>query len=77
MKRYMPTQGAIGAAQAEQEGELTLAVRWTKRRLLEVFPELRGNSRALEAAYQSLGLETQWGLGGRIFEVQAHREFEN
>ncbi len=41
--------------------ESQLAKRWTKQRLLVVFPELRNNPRALEHAYQSLNLEPRPG----------------
>ena len=38
-----------------------IAKHWIKQRLIAVFPELRNNPRALEAAYQSLGLTPQPG----------------
>jgi hypothetical protein len=34
-----------------------LAKQWVKRRLLMIYPELRGDPKGLEAAYQSLSLE--------------------
>ncbi len=34
-----------------------LAKEWIKKRLAALYPELRGNHEALEAAYQELGLE--------------------
>jgi hypothetical protein len=53
------------------EGQL--AKRWIKRRLLAVFPELRNNPAALEAAYQSLNLEpregTEEGESGTVFQL--------
>ena len=41
--------------------ERGMARRWIKQRLVAVFPELRNNPRALERAYQTLGLEPQPG----------------
>ena len=38
-----------------------MAKHWIKQRLLVVFPELRGNPRALEAAYHALNLEPRPG----------------
>ena len=38
-----------------------LARRWTKQRLVAVFPHLRNNPRELEQAYNSLGMEPQPG----------------
>ncbi len=38
-----------------------LAKRWSKQRLITVFPELRNNPEALERAYQSLNLEPRAG----------------
>jgi len=53
--------------------EAGLAKRWIKQRLLVVFPELRNNPRALEAAYQSLGLSprpgTEEGETETVFEM--------
>lgn len=52
---------------------------WIKQRLAAVFPELRGNPRALEAAYQALSLEPREGGDGEnetIFEIECHREPE-
>jgi hypothetical protein len=50
-----------------------LAKRWIKQRLLVVFPELRNNPRALETAYQALGLAprpgTEEGDADTVFEV--------
>lgn len=55
--------------------EAGLAKRWTKQRLIAVFPELRNNPKALEAAYQSLSLTpregTEEGEGETVFEMQA------
>jgi hypothetical protein len=38
-----------------------LAKRWVKQRLVVVFPELKNNPKALERAYQSLGLTPREG----------------
>jgi hypothetical protein len=56
-----------------------LAKRWIKQRLLVVFPELRGNPQALEAAYRSLSLDPRPGEPGEnetVFEIACHREPE-
>lgn len=53
--------------------EAGLAKRWIKQRLLVVFPELRNNPKALERAYQSLGLSprpgTEEGEAETVFEM--------
>lgn len=50
-----------------------MAKRWIKQRLVVVFPELRNNPRALERAYQSLGLAPRQGdeegESDTVFEV--------
>jgi hypothetical protein len=50
-----------------------MAKRWTKQRLAVVFPDLKNNPRALEAAYQSLSLSpkqgTEEGDADTVFEV--------
>ena len=50
-----------------------MAKRWIKQRLIIVFPELRNNPRALERAYQSLGLSprpgTEEGEPETVFEM--------
>jgi hypothetical protein len=38
-----------------------LAKQWVKKRLLSVYPELRDNPKALEAAYRSLSLDPRLG----------------
>jgi hypothetical protein len=38
-----------------------MAKQWVKKRLMIVFPELRGDPKALEEAYRSLSLEPQMG----------------
>ena len=47
--------------------------RWIKQRLVVVFPELRNNPRALEAAYRALSLEPrpgqEEGEGETVFEM--------
>ena len=52
-----------------------IAKRWTKQRLLVVFPELRNNPDALERAYRSLDLTAragdEEGETGTVFEVTA------
>ncbi len=54
-----------------------LAKRWIKQRLVVVFPELRGNPRALEAAYRSLSLEPAEENGSElVFEIGCPREPE-
>ncbi len=56
-----------------------LAKRWIKQRLIAVFPELRNNPKALEAAYRSLSLDAQSddsGQGETVFEITCHREPE-
>jgi hypothetical protein len=49
-----------------------MAKRWVKERLKVMYPELRADPRALEAAYQSLtldALEGQGEGGERLFEI--------
>ena len=50
-----------------------MARQWIKQRLVAVFPELRNNPRALERAYQTLGLEpragTEAGDNETVFEM--------
>ena len=54
-----------------------LAKRWIKQRLVAVFPELRGNPPALEAAYRSLSLEPTTGDQNElVFEIICPREPE-
>ncbi len=53
--------------------ERGMARQWIKQRLVAVFPELRNNPRALERAYQTLGLEARDGNGAgeneTVFEM--------
>ena len=50
-----------------------MAKHWIKQRLLLVFPELRNNPRALEAAYQALNLTprpgSEEGDAAAVFEM--------
>lgn len=49
-----------------------IAKRWVKERLKKVYPELRLDPKALERAYQELGLEPQEGTGkggATVFKV--------
>jgi hypothetical protein len=56
----------------------SVARRWIKMRLAAVFPELRGNPHALEAAYRSLDMEARVETNGRtwtpVFEINAPGE---
>lgn len=79
MKLYAAFKRALGMAPVVHPVDGSLAKRWIKQRLLAVFPELRGNPRALEAAYRALSLEPKSGGPGdaeMVFELQAHREPE-
>lgn len=79
MKFYEVFRRALGLAPVIHPVDRSLAKRWIKQRLLVVFPELRGNPQALEAAYRSLNLEPRPGGPGdaeTVFELQVHREPE-
>jgi hypothetical protein len=79
MKLYAAFKRAIGLAPVVHPVDGALAKRWIKQRLLVVFPELRGNPKALEAAYHALSLEPRQGGPGdleTVFELQVHREPE-
>jgi hypothetical protein len=68
---------ALGMAPVVHPIEGSMAKRWVKQRLLAVYPELRGDPKALEAAYQNLGLHAQPGGPGEpdiVFELNTHRE---
>ncbi len=68
---------ALGMAPLVHPVESSMAKRWVKQRLLAVYPELRGDPKALEAAYRELGLEPQSGGPGEpdiVFGITAHRE---
>ena len=52
--------------------EAAMAKHWVKERLKVVYPELRGDPRALEQAYHDLSLEPRPGSGkggAMMFEV--------
>lgn len=52
--------------------ERRLAKRWVKERLKKLYPELRADPRALEAAYQALNIEAHRGAGEggeALFEI--------
>jgi len=55
--------------------ERGMARRWTKQRLVTVFPELRNNPVGLERAYRTLGLEArpgqEAGEADTVFELIA------
>ena len=40
-----------------------MAKRWVKERLKKIYPELKDDPRALEQAYQQLGIEQHEGAG--------------
>ena len=49
-----------------------LAKRWVKERLKRLYPELRLDPKALEQAYQDLGVEPREGTGkggATVFEI--------
>lgn len=79
MNFYAAFKRALGMAPVVHPVDRGLAKRWIKQRLLAVFPELRGNPKALEAAYRALSLEPRSGDtedAEMVFEVQVHREPE-
>ena len=47
-----------------------MAKEWIKKRLAVLYPELRGDATALEAAYQELGLESTGAVRRPDGEVQ-------
>jgi len=55
--------------------ERGMARRWTKQRLVTVFPQLRNNPAALESAYRALGLHARQGEeageADTVFELTA------
>ncbi len=68
---------ALGMGPVVHPVDRSMAKRWVKQRLLAVYPELRGDPAALEAAYRSLSLDPQPGGPGDaeiVFEIQVHRE---
>ena len=49
-----------------------IAKRWVKERLKRIYPELRLDPKALEQAYQDLGIEPREGTGkggATVFEI--------
>lgn len=79
MKISNTLQRVLGLGPVVRPVEVGLAKLWIKQRLASVFPELRGNPRALEAAYRSLSLEPRAGGPGEnetVFEIACHREPE-
>ncbi len=64
---------ALGREPALHPIDRGLAKRWIKQRLVRVFPELRDDPKALEAAYHALSLEpklgTEEGDAGTYFEM--------
>ena len=49
-----------------------IAKEWIKKRLVALYPELRGDPVALEAAYQDLGLEPTGTIRRPDGEVQSY-----
>jgi hypothetical protein len=52
---------AIGREPVLHPIDRGMAKQWVKKRLVHVFPELKDDPKALEAAYQSLSLEPRLG----------------
>lgn len=68
---------ALGMAPVVHPVQSSMAKRWVKQRLLAVYPELRGDSKALDASYRALSLDPQPGAPGEpdiVFELNVHRE---
>jgi hypothetical protein len=68
---------AMGMAPVVHPVDGSMAKRWVKQRLLAVYPELRADPKALEQAYQTLGLDAHPGGPGEpdvVFEINIHRE---
>jgi hypothetical protein len=79
MEIYQRIKRALGMTPKLHPVDRGLARHWTKQRLAAVFPELRGDHRGLEAAYQALGLEpkaSETDPTELVFEVGIHREIE-
>jgi hypothetical protein len=77
MNLYQIVKRALGVPEVIHPVDLGLAKRWTKQRLVAVFPELRDNPEALEAAYRSLGLDAHPGAGQggtTLYEVNLPRD---
>ncbi|MEA3187883.1 MAG: hypothetical protein QOD99_1713 [Chthoniobacter sp.] len=64
---------ALGREPALHPIDRGMARRWIKQRLLKVYPELRNDPKALEAAYRALSLDPQLGTeegdAGTFFEM--------
>jgi hypothetical protein len=64
---------ALGREPALHPIDAGLAKQWVKKRLVLVYPELKDDPKALEAAYRSLSLEprlgTEEGDAGVVFEM--------
>lgn len=52
---------ALGREPALHPVERGMAKQWVKRRLVLIYPELRNDPKALDAAYRSLSLEPRLG----------------
>jgi hypothetical protein len=66
---------ALGHGPVVHPVDRGLAKRYIKQRLIAVFPELRDNPRALEAAYRALDLDPQSDDHGEtVYELNVHRE---
>jgi hypothetical protein len=52
---------ALGREPVLHPVDRALAKQWVKKRLVLVYPELKDDPKALEAAYQSLSLEPRLG----------------
>lgn len=77
----LPTfiQRALGRPPKIHPVDRGLAKHWTKQRLIAVFPELRSDTRKLEAAYRALDLSpraSETNPSEMIFEIGVHREIE-
>lgn len=72
-------QRALGRPPPIHPVDRGLAKHWTKKRLVAVFPELRGDARRLEAAYCALDLApkpSDTNPSETVFEIGVHREIE-
>lgn len=66
---------ALGLGPVVHPVDRGLAKRYIKQRLIAVYPELRDNPRALEAAYRALSLDPDSDeQGGTVYELNVHRE---
>ncbi|MEO6741360.1 MAG: hypothetical protein ABIP20_14005 [Chthoniobacteraceae bacterium] len=72
-------QRALGRPPKIHPVDRGLAKHWTKQRLIAVFPELRSDTRKLEAAYRALDLSpkaSETNPSEIIFEIGVHREIQ-